>query len=64
MARVAPVIRKAWISDVLLEDGTWIQGTWMYLEVEPGRWLAEIDPGGASFVARPERETPADRQEE
>ena len=53
-ARTAPVIRRVWVADQTLPDGSWLQGTWWYLEAEPSRWLHEIDPGAAPF-AEPER---------
>ncbi len=49
-ARVAPVVRRIWVSDQHLPDGSWLQGTWLFIEVEPSRWLDEVDPGGAPFV--------------
>lgn len=49
-ARVEPVIRKVWVADQQLEDGSWVQGTWMFVEVEPARWLYEVDPGAAPFA--------------
>jgi hypothetical protein len=49
-ARTAPVIRKVWVADQTLPDGSWLQGTWWYVEVEPSHWLHEIDPGSAPFA--------------
>tara|TARA_B100001245_G_C22599106_1_gene296857 strand:+ start:40 stop:477 length:438 start_codon:yes stop_codon:yes gene_type:complete len=49
-ARTAPVVRKVWVADQQLEDGSWVQGTWMYVEVEPARWLYEVDPTSAPFA--------------
>ncbi len=49
-ARTAPVVRKVWVADQKLEDGSWVQGTWMFVEVAPARWLYEVDPGAAPFV--------------
>ena len=51
-ARVQPVVRKIWVPDQLLEDGSWLQGTWMFVEVEPAHWLPEVDPGGAPFATQ------------
>ena len=52
-ARTAPVIRRVWVADQTLPDGSWLQGTWWFMEVEPSHWLYEIDPGAAPF-AEPE----------
>jgi hypothetical protein len=49
-ARTAPVIRRVWVADQTLPDGSWLQGTWWYVEVEPSHWLHEVDPGAAPFV--------------
>lgn len=49
-ARTAPVVRRVWVADQQLEDGSWVQGTWMYVEVEPARWLYEVDPTAAPFA--------------
>lgn len=64
-ARSAPVIRRVWVADQTLPDGSWLQGTWWYLEAEPSRWLHEIDPGSAPF-AEPARapESASDRERE
>jgi hypothetical protein len=48
-ARTNPVLRRVWVADQTLSDGSWLQGTWWVLEVEPSRWLHEVDPGGAEF---------------
>ena len=37
-ARTPAVIKKVWVSDQMIEGGHWMQGTWVYLEVEPSRW--------------------------
>lgn len=50
-ARIEPVIRRVWVSDQQLPDGTWLQGTWLFMEVQPARWLFEVDPGGGVFAA-------------
>lgn len=49
-ARVGPVIQKVWITDQHLPDGSLLQGTWLFLEVEPGKWYDEVDNYHASFV--------------
>lgn len=51
--RIPPVIEKVWVADSTLADGAKMQGTWMFLEVEPGRWLDEVDPGAAPLVIPP-----------
>jgi hypothetical protein len=48
--KVPPLIEKVWLSDLALGPRARLQGTWVYLEVEPGRWLDEIDPGGAPLL--------------
>ncbi len=51
--RVPPVVEKVWIADSTLGDGAKMQGTWMFLEVEPGRWFDEVDPGAAPLLIPP-----------
>jgi hypothetical protein len=48
--KIPPLIEKVWVSDVPLGPDARLQGTWMYLEVERGRWLDEVDPGGAPLL--------------
>lgn len=48
--KVPPLIEKVWVSDYPLGDGARLQGTWLFLEVERGRWLDEVDPGGAPLL--------------
>lgn len=50
-ARIEPVVQRVWVADQLLEDGSWLQGTWMFVETAPARWLVEVDPGGGTFAA-------------
>lgn len=50
-ARIEPVVKKIWIADRLLDDGSWLQGTWMYVEVEPAKWLYEVDPYSSPFAS-------------
>ncbi len=38
-ARTKPWIEKVWVHDQEIDGGYWLQGTWVFLEVEPGRWL-------------------------
>lgn len=49
-ARVGPVIQKVWVTDQHLPDGSLLQGTWLFLEVEPGKWYDEIDQDHAEFI--------------
>ncbi|HYX31596.1 MAG TPA: hypothetical protein VE954_00690 [Oligoflexus sp.] len=49
--RLPPLIEKVWLSDMTLADGVKMQGTWIFVEVEPGRWLDEFDPGGAPLTS-------------
>lgn len=48
--KVPPLIERVWVSDLALGDGARLQGTWLFLEVEKGRWLDEVDPGGAPLL--------------
>jgi len=48
--KLPPLIEKVWVSDLPLGPDARLQGTWMYLEVERGRWLDEVDPGGAPLL--------------
>lgn len=49
-ARVGPVIQKVWITDQHLPDGSLLQGTWLFLEVEPGKWYDEVDNYHANLI--------------
>lgn len=42
--RVGPRIEKIWVYDQELGSSAWMQGTFVFLEVEPGRWATE-EPG-------------------
>lgn len=63
-ARLPPVVERVWLFDKQI-GGYWQQGTWIWLEVEPSRWLSEVDPGGAPLVLTPirkeERQPPAQK---
>lgn len=48
--RTAPVVRQVWVADQNLPDGSWLQGTWWFVEVSPSQWLHEVDPGAALFM--------------
>lgn len=48
--RLPPVVEKIWVYDQIINDGQWMQGTWIFLEVEGSRWLSEIDSGSGSFL--------------
>ncbi len=58
--KLPPLIEKVWVSDLPLGPDARLQGTWLYLEVERGRWLDEVDPGGAPLIDV-ERKAPAPR---
>jgi hypothetical protein len=67
--KLPPLIEKVWVSDLPLGPDARLQGTWMYLEVERGRWLDEVDPGGAPLLdldlrAPPPRGGAAERGDE
>ena len=51
--RMPPLVEKIWVADTTLADGAKLQGTWLFLEVEPGRWLDEVDPGAAPLTLAP-----------
>ena len=51
--KVPPLVEKVWVSDLGLSEDARLQGTWMFIEVERGRWLDEVDPGGAPLLAAP-----------
>lgn len=49
-ARAAPVIEKIWMFDQIVNEGEWMQGTWIFIEVEKAKWLPELDSGSNSFI--------------
>jgi hypothetical protein len=34
-----PLVKKVWMHDQILKGGHWMQGSWLYIEVEPARWV-------------------------
>jgi hypothetical protein len=57
--REQPVVAKVWVRDQILDGGHWMQGTWLFIEVEPSRWSGESiaatsagSAGGARLGAR------------
>lgn len=48
-ARLPPVVERVWLFDRKIGN-YWQQGTWIWVEVAPGRWLNETDPGGAPLL--------------
>lgn len=49
-ARIPPVIAKVWVYDQLINGNQWLQGTWLFIEVDRGRWLPEVDSGHGNFA--------------
>lgn len=39
--RIEPRIEKIWVYDQELTSRAWMQGTYVFLEVEPSRWSTE-----------------------
>lgn len=48
--RLPPLVEKIWVTSQLLPDGSKLDGTWMWVEVERSRWLDEKDPGSAPLI--------------
>jgi hypothetical protein len=48
--KVPPLIERVWVSDIPLGPDARLQGTWLFLEVERGKWLDEVDPGGGPLI--------------
>ena len=40
--REGPVVAKVWVADQVLDGGHWMQGTWLFVEVESSRWSGEV----------------------
>lgn len=36
--RVEPVVARVWVHDQILQGGHCMQGTWLFIEVEPSKW--------------------------
>ncbi|RYZ90539.1 MAG: hypothetical protein EOP04_03625 [Proteobacteria bacterium] len=49
-ARLPPIVEKVWVYDQIINDGEWMQGTWVFVEVESAKWLPEVDSGSGSFI--------------
>jgi hypothetical protein len=41
--RLPPVIEKVWVFDQIINEGQWLKGTWVYLEIEGARWRSELE---------------------
>lgn len=48
--RLAPLIARVWVHDQTLDDGHWLQGTWMFVEVEGSRWVKTPDASGGTLT--------------
>lgn len=35
---VAPKVEKIWLNGQQINEDTWLQGTWIYLQVEKAKW--------------------------
>jgi hypothetical protein len=46
--REAPLVKKIWVPDQILEGGHWMQGTWLFVEVEPSKWVGAVSSGSLS----------------
>lgn len=44
--RIAPSVEKVWIYDQENEDGSFLQGTYLYFQIDNGRW---VNPGDAAI---------------
>jgi hypothetical protein len=55
-AMVPALVEKVWIPAQILPDGSKLDGTWMWIRLEPSRWLEEVDPGSASLTITPKQE--------
>lgn len=49
-ARLPPIVEKIWVYDQIINEGEWLQGTWVFVEVEKAKWLPEVDSGSGSFI--------------
>lgn len=49
--RSQPVVTKVWVYDRRLGPN-WLQGTWMFIEVQPSQWVTELEPRSNNFVQR------------
>lgn len=39
--RTKPRLERVWVYDQELDGGYWLQGTYIYFELEPGRWQVD-----------------------
>jgi hypothetical protein len=44
--REAPLVKKIWVADQILDGGHWMQGTWLFVEVE--KWVGTVSSGSLS----------------
>jgi len=40
--REGPVVTKVWVHDQVLDGGHWLQGSWLFVEVEAARWSGSV----------------------
>lgn len=60
--RSQPVVTKVWVYDRRLGPN-WLQGTWMFIEVQPSQWVTELEPRSNNFVQRYASDTPPQTRE-
>jgi hypothetical protein len=48
--RLAPLIARVWVHDQTVDEGHWLQGTWMFVEVEGSRWVKTPDTSGRALT--------------
>lgn len=41
----APVVKKVWVKSQQISETSWLQGTWLYLQVEKAKWVSPKKKG-------------------
>lgn len=50
--RSQPLVKKVWASEHMIEGGHWMEGAWLYLEIEPSQWMGSA-PRPTNSVSTP-----------
>lgn len=48
--RLPGVVEKVWVYGQEINETHWMQGTWVFVEVDNEKWLGEVDTGSGDWV--------------
>ena len=50
--RLPGVVEKVWVYGHRVNEKHWMQGTWVFVEVDSEKWLGEVDSGEGEFFEK------------